>query len=379
MNILTVNIGGSSSKLGLHTLAQPNTDVLSCYETGLTAEEAYGLLHSFLENKAQSVGAICHRIVHAGPFHTEPQLITADVIAAIEEFSHIAPNHNPQALAWIRACEDFFKASIPQFAVFDTGHFSNLPEVASRYAVPAELSRPRLGFHGIAHQQMQEFVKGEQSGPYENTRVISLQLGSGCSIAASVGGRPIDTSMGYTPLEGLMMATRAGDIDPGLLLHLMKEEQLRPEELEKILYEGSGLIGVSGESADMGELLMSGTPQANLAVDMFCYRIKKYIGAYMAALGGVDWIIFSGGIGEKAPTIRLKVLQNLEQFGIAVDVDANAKAVKTTAEINLPDQPVRIAVLSCDENRLMAELTRQMQFSPNKVTPRHFHAGNNHG
>lgn len=136
MNILTVNIGGSSSKLGLHTVSLPQTDILHSYDAGLTEEEAYSLLYSFLDDRAQTVCAVCHRIVHAGPFHTEPQLITADVVAAIDEFTDFAPNHNPQTLLWIRACEEFFKAAIPQFAVFDTGYFSSLPAVASRYEKP---------------------------------------------------------------------------------------------------------------------------------------------------------------------------------------------------------------------------------------------------
>jgi len=379
MNILTVNIGGSSSKLGFHPANQPHEAVLHTYESDLSNEDVCSRLQGFLEGKTQAIDAICHRIVHAGPFHTEPQLITTDVISAIEEHTDIAPNHNPQALVWIRACEKLFSASIPQFAVFDTGYFNCLPEVASRYAVPSEFAKRRLGFHGLAHQCMQDFVKDKTASHIEDTRVISLQLGSGCSVTASIGGRPIDTSMGYSPLEGLVMATRSGDIDPGLLLHLMKKSQVSPKELERVLYQRSGLLGLSGETGDMDALLNLNSPDAKLAVEIFCYRIKKYVGAYMAAMGGVDWIIFSGGIGENAPSIRAKVLEDMDWFGIALDSDINNSTYGTASEINLPDQIVKIAVVSCEENALMARLTRQMQHKPPHITTQHTLSGGIHG
>lgn len=282
-----------------------------------------GLLHE--------LAAIGHRVVHGGDIFTDPVFIDATVVKAIEALSTLAPLHNPLALQVIRACEHFFKPAVPMTAVFDTAFFHDLPGHARRYALPNEWTRNygirRYGFHGIAHRWLWRRYHEISGADATASRVITLQLGQGCSMAAIRGGVPMETSMGFTPLEGLIMATRCGDVDAGALLYLA--ERLGIESLREGLNQRAGLLGMSGVSADMRELTAlesEGDAGAKLAIDAFCHRARKYLGAYLAVLGGADAIVFGGGIGEHAPVIRERICAGQEWCGLVVDEDANAGA-----------------------------------------------------
>jgi acetate kinase len=281
---------------------------------------------------------IGHRVVHGGERFQEPTVITGEVVAAIRDLVPLAPLHNPANLLGIEVLRQSFPR-VPQVAVFDTMFHQTLPPRAFHYALPYELYEKhrvrRYGFHGTSHA----YVAGEASRhlgrPLEETNLITLHLGNGASVAAIRNGRSIDTSMGLTPLEGLVMGTRCGDIDPALHFYLLRATGMAADELEGLLNSQSGLKGLCG-SNDMREILArgeQGDARARLAVDLFCYRIKKYIGAYWAILGRVDAVVFTGGIGENAPVIRERVVEGLEHLGLAVDPEKNRKAVGVLAEI----------------------------------------------
>jgi acetate kinase len=286
---------------------------------------------------------IGHRVVHGGERFQEPTLITGEVIAAIRELIPLAPLHNPANLLGIEVLRESFPR-VPQVAVFDTMFHQTLPPPAFHYALPFEFYENhhvrRYGFHGTSHA----YVAGEAAGYLrrdpEETNLITLHLGNGASAAAIKNGRSIDTSMGLTPLEGLVMGTRCGDVDPALHFYLLRETGMTPEELEGLLNTRSGLQGLCG-SNDMREILEQGSrgnDRARLAVDLFCYRIKKYIGAYVAVLGRVDAVVFTGGIGENAPAIREKIMEGMEHLGMAVDPEKNRNVSGSIAEI----QPERM-------------------------------------
>ena len=253
---------------------------------------------------ALDIAAVGHRVVHGGVKFSAPTLLTPEALAELETLNALAPLHNPPALAGIRAARAVFGPDVPMVAVFDTTFHRTLPEHASTYALPHELARRhglrRYGFHGLAHESMLRRYSELAGVPMSQANLITVQLGGGCSVAAIREGRSVDTSMGFTPLEGLMMATRAGDLDPGVLTTLLRHENLSPSALEDLLNRHCGLLGVSGRSADMRELLAvaSDDARAALAVEMFCYRVSKYVGAFLAALGGAQAIVFGGGTGE---------------------------------------------------------------------------------
>ena len=227
------------------------------------------------------------------------------------------------------------------------------------YALPQALSRQyhihRYGFHGIAHQAMLNRWQAIRPNIKNGGRVISIQLGSGCSITAIDHGQPVDTSMGFSPLEGLVMATRSGDIDPTVVSYLQQQSGLSLDEIERLLNRESGLLGVSGESADMRVLLASDNPEAALAVELYCYRVRKYIGAYLAVLGGADAILFGGGVGENSPQVRAKILQNMAWLGIELDVTENEKTLAVEAVISREKSDIAVWVIPVDEAKVMAE------------------------
>ncbi len=324
MVILTVNAGSSSLKLAAyeHGPAGLRPVARKGYDAG-----ASGVFAAFLQRHGiGSVSCIAHRVVHGGEFH-RPVLLDARVEAEIARLAPFAPLHNPPALAAIRACREDFGAGVPQVAVFDTAFFAGLPDVARIYALPRELERQglrRYGFHGIAHCSMwRQWCELEQR---RSGRAISLQLGAGCSITAVKDGRALDTSMGFSPLEGLVMATRCGDVDAGLLLYLQRELGWQSERIEEALNRHSGLAGVSGLSGDMRELERSEDPRARLAIELYCYRARKYLGAYLAVLGGADAILFGGGVGENASRIRERILLGLGWAGVSLDAARNRAA-----------------------------------------------------
>jgi acetate kinase len=312
------------------------------------------------------VSAIGHRVVHGGDVYTEPTRITGDVIAGIEALSTLAPLHNPLALDVIHACREFFHNAVPMVAVFDTAFHAHMPAAARCYAVPADWARAygirRYGFHGLAHRSMVERFRRLSGDSPPNPRVITLQLGHGCSVAAIRGGESIDTSMGYTPLEGLVMATRSGDVDPGALIRLAAEG-VGAAELDARLNRESGLLALSGVSGDMQALLTleaEGHDGARLAIEVFCLRARKYLGAYMALLGGADAVLFGGGIGEHAASIRERICASMQWSGLRLDSRANASAVGTERRISTNDsRPVAYAI-RVDEEALIAQDTHQL-------------------
>ena len=313
----------------------------------------------FVENGITGISLVAHRVVHGGDKMRQACLLSADVEAEIEKLAPLAPLHNPVALRWIRACRAMLAPSTRQVAVFDTAFYADLPPVARIYALPeawtARYQLRRYGFHGLAHKAMWQSWEARTGKSIKRGRVISLQLGAGCSITATDCGVAKDTSMGFSPLEGLVMATRSGDIDPGLITFLQRQEGLSPQATDQLLNDASGLLGVSGFSGDMRELLVSDSARSRLAVDLYCYRARKYIGAYIAVLGGVDAVLFGGGVGENAPDVRARILKGMEWSGIRLDEDANAAAKGSESCISRRDSRVEVWVIPVNEARLLAE------------------------
>lgn len=362
MTVLTVNAGSSSVRLAAYPLAADAPEPLARAKGQVESSQAASFLRTFVaQHQIQEIAVIAHRVVHGGDKLVRPTFVTEEIEVEIEKLGRLAPLHNPAAVTWIRACREVF-GPVPQVAAFDTAFYAALPEVARTYALPADLAERfglrRYGFHGLAHEAMWRRWCALHPERRNTGRVISLQLGSGCSITAINNGRPLDTSMGFTPLEGLVMATRPGDLDPGLLLHLQKELGLTLEELDELLHRRCGLLGVSGASPDMRALLSSEDPRARLAVELYCYRAKKYVGAYLAVLGGVDAIVFGGGVGENAPSIRAKILDGLSGFGLMLDDERNRAALGMEAPIHLEGATVQAWVLPVDEGALLAEAAR---------------------
>lgn len=312
----------------------------------------------------QEIDAVGHRVVHGGDRFTEPTLLNDDVVEEIEGLSELAPLHNAPALAAIRRARAVLGGSVPMVAVFDTAFFSSMPERATQYAIPRELAEKhgvrRYGFHGLAHRYMTERYAQLRSSAPERNRLVTLQLGNGCSASAIEGGRPVDTSMGFTPLEGLVMGTRSGDVDPSIATHIARAEGVDAEEAVNWLNTRSGLLGVSGRSADMRELLAAeaaGDRHAAFAVELFCYRAKKYIGAYFAALGGADAVVFGGGIGENAPAVRARICAGMEWCGLRLDPQRNEETVGSEGRISAQASRVAAFVLSVDEELIIARDT----------------------
>lgn len=307
-----------------------------------------------------------HRVVHGGDRFPGSVLIDGNVVAAIEALSDLAPLHNPACLSGIRTARASFGPDFPMVAVFDTAFHQTLPPHAAVYAIPYEMSMThrirRYGFHGIAHQYMTlRYAEIVQNRP-EDVTIITLQLGNGCSVTAIRNGRSVDTSMGFTPLEGLVMGTRSGDLDPGVVAYLTRKEELSAAEVENVLNERSGLLGVSGRARDMRELIKYAREdvRAQLAIDLFCYRVRKYIGAYLVALGGVEAIVFSGGIGENSPLVRAKICEGLEWCGLELDSTRNAAILGAEGQISLPQARIHAYVIPSDEEMLIAQDTARL-------------------
>ncbi|HXF28519.1 MAG TPA: acetate/propionate family kinase [Chlamydiales bacterium] len=403
MNILVVNSGSSSLKLtvfetyafGLKRMLEAQwkgingrTPKLSVNAGGKNYEKEFadteisvvdglkGIFEAAEKEcgyRAASIDAIGHRFVHGGSLYTKSVLINSQVLQELENLDHLAPLHNPACFAGIEGCMEFFGRKIPQVAVFDTAFHSHMPQVASLYAIPLPLTEKysirRYGFHGISHQFLwntyfknicsKQLVEGKKEA-----RIITAHLGNGCSITAIQDGCSLDTSMGFTPAEGLVMATRAGDIDAAVVDFLCQQEKKTVDEVLELLNFQSGLQGVSQFSSNMQELLCvyDTNEKARFAVQLFCYRIVKYIGAYMAILGGTDAIIFSGGIGENSPEIRQEVIQRFSWYGVKIDQQANQAAVKMKPahfqKISSEDSSIAIYVIATDENSAIAEETR---------------------
>lgn len=308
------------------------------------------------------IDAVGHRVVHGGNRFTSATVIDASSMEEIERLNDLAPLHNPNSVRGIRAARAAYGPDLPMVAVFDTAFHHAMPAHATTYAIPAALARRygirRYGFHGIAHQYVATRY-GEISGtPLERARIVTVHLGSGCSVTAIDQGRSIDTSMGFTPLEGLVMSTRSGDLDPSLVGYLARREDVAPDTVERWLNERSGLLGLSERSADMHELteVMESDAAARLAVEVFCYRVSKYIGAYLTVLGGGDAVIFSGGIGEHSPIVRARICERLRWCDLLLDAQRNADAVGQEERISSGGR-LQAYVIPADEELLIARET----------------------
>lgn len=359
MNILALNTGSSSIRVSLFSRNRKKLQRIAGWNFMPDEGDPGTMLKKALDRGDGSVDAVAHRVVHGGSRFSGSCLITPDVEDGIERLSLLAPLHNPRALEWIRACRALFGEKISQVGVFDTAFFSSLPERASEYALPKDLSRKhgirRYGFHGIAHRAMAERWTELAPDLHGGGRVISLQLGSGSSVTALRNGTPLDTSMGFSPIEGLVMSTRSGDVDAGALIYLQMSAGFSAEALDRMLNRESGLLGVSGLSGDMRELLQSDHPDARRAIDLYCYRAGKYIGSYLSVLHGCDAILFGGGVGENAPVIRERILADMQWCGIELDVSRNNVTIGREGCISSASSTVAGWVISVDEARVLAQ------------------------
>ena len=390
MNILVINAGSSSLK---YQLLNPDTqEVLAkglCERIGIDGKFTYKpagkdpikdadvampthseaiqtVLHALVDEKSGVIGsmkeidAVGHRVVHGGEAFSGSVLITDEVMAALEECIPLAPLHNPANITGIKACVDVMGKDVPQVAVFDTAFHQTMRPVAYTYALPYEYYEQdkvrRYGFHGTSHKYVSQRAAAMLGKPIEELKLISCHLGNGSSITAIDGGKSVDTSMGFTPLAGLPMGTRSGDLDAGILEYLMNKHGYNIDEMLNVLNKKSGVLGISGVSSDFRDL-ESAAPQGNqraqLALDVFHYSVKKYIGAYAAAMGGVDAIIFTAGVGENGPDTRAEAVAGLEYMGVKLDPEKNNTRGKEV-DIATDDSKVRILVIPTNEELMIA-------------------------
>jgi acetate kinase len=343
---------------------------LSSHEEGFEFMAQVNREDRIIKDESELLG-IGHRVVHGGELFSEPALIDDQVIADIRSLTPLAPLHNPSNLLGIELARTRFPV-VPQVAVFDTAFHQTLPPHAFHYAIPNEWYTGhhvrRYGFHGTSHLYVSREAARYLGKSPETISLITLHLGNGASAAAVQGGKSIDTSMGMTPLEGLVMGTRSGDVDPALPFFIMREMGMIAEQVEKSLNLLSGLKGICGMN-DIREIegqAKNGDEYANLALEIFCYRIKKYIGAYCAVLGRLDAVVFTGGIGENSVLVRSMVCSGLEHMGISLDKARNATVSGDVAEIQADRSPVKVLVVKTDEER---EIARQTILSIEKTRP----------
>lgn len=305
------------------------------------------------------IDRVAHRVVHGADRFRARARITPEVVRQIEELEDLAPLHNARALQVIRAAEAKVGPRVPAIAVFDTVFHQTIPDEAALYPLPLDLTRRskirRYGFHGISHRYlMLRYAEIAGRAP-EDLNLVTLHLEGGSSIAAIRRGQSVDTSMGFTPLEGLMMGTRSGDIDPAIVIYLMRKEKLASDAVERVLNKESGLLGVSGFSGDTRELVKQlSHPRADLALNMFCYRVRKYIGAYLAVLNGADAIVFGGGIGENTPLVRERICEHFAYCGIDLDRERNRELIDREGAITTPDSSIPIWMIPTQEGLMMA-------------------------
>lgn len=324
--------------------------------------------------RMEQVEAVGHRAVHGADVFVEPTLITKEVMAKLEECVPLAPLHNPANILGIREAQRVLP-DVPHVAVFDTAFHATIPQHAYLYALPLELATQhrirKYGFHGTSCQYVSERAAEMLGQPVEALKMIVCHLGNGASITAVDGGRSVETSLGFGTMGGLMMGTRAGDVDPAIVFHLHRDVGMSLESIEHMLYHESGLLGVSGRSRDMGAVLEgveAGDERCRLALDMFVYRIRSYIGAYTAVLGGADALVFTAGIGENSETVRRLVCENLEVLGIRFDARANARIHGVGGRISVSDSPVTVLVVPTDEERSIALQTEAVAASTRALT-----------
>jgi len=319
--------------------------------------------------RVDEIAAVGHRVVHGGEKFVQPTLITDDVLEGIEKVSQLAPLHNPPNIAGIRACMRLMPG-IPQVAVFDTAFHATIPDCAFMYALPYDYYTAfgvrRYGFHGTSHQYVAGIaldMLAKRGVAPEASRIVTCHLGNGCSMTAIRGGRAVDTSMGLTPTEGLVMGTRSGDLDPAILVYLARRLDAPASDIDRIINKESGLLGVSGLSSDMRDIeeaAAKGHARAALALEVFCYRIRKYIGAYAAAMGGIDAIVFTAGIGENSPVVRERACRHLGFLGVELDEAKNASERGRAVDLAKASSRVRVLLVPTNEERMIARETMRV-------------------
>lgn len=358
--ILVVNSGSSSLRLALFERQADNFVEIRSERFDTSGKDKTALLKNFMRTqRIDETVLIAHRVVHGGGRFNSAAIIDDTVMQQIESLAPLAPLHNPAALSLIKAVASLLSARVRQLAVFDTAFFNDLPAVARSYAIPAAVSREhqvyRYGFHGLAHEYMWQQWCRLTGNTAQQGRLITLQLGSGCSIAAISNGQALDTSMGFSPMEGLVMATRSGDLDPGILLYLQREAGYSIDQLDDLLNKHSGLLGVSEHSADMRELLAASDEATALALDIYVYRLRKYIGAYLNVLGGAEAIVFGGGVGEHSSEIRSRVLKGMQWCGFEIDRKSNDASNGSEACISSPHSRCQVWVIPVREEWMVAK------------------------
>jgi acetate kinase len=366
--VVTVNSGSTSVKLGAFQSTGSPESLRAVHNEQRNGRDLdpREVLREFLCKLDESqLTAVAHRVVHGGTRFARPVLIDPSVETALRELAELAPLHNPVAVAWIVAARSVCLPQVRQVAVFDTAFFANLPRVAAEYAVArakgTDLGVRRYGFHGLAHESMWRRWRDLHPQLPQGGRVITLQLGGGSSAAAIDRGRPLDTSMGFTPLEGLVMATRSGDIDPAAVAYLGAKLHASPERMVEWLNHECGLLGVSGSSGDMRQLMTEPRSEAaQFAIELYCYRAAKYVGAYFTVLGGCDGIVFGGGVGEHSAEIRARILAPLAWAGVQLDVSANQAARGSEACISRQGSRTTIQVIPSDEDQLLASAALEL-------------------
>jgi acetate kinase len=365
---LVENIGGTAAVKFEVPGREPLRETAEILEHAIAVEKILDFL-THAENgvlrERREIDAVGHRVVHGGERFKASALITDDVLAGIEACFDMAPLHNPPNVEGYKAARAALPG-VPQVAVFDTSFHQTMPPEAYLYGLPYALYQRhgirRYGFHGTSHRFVSARLAALLGRAPEDPglRLITCHLGNGCSMAAIRGGRSVDTSMGFTPLEGLLMGTRSGDVDPAAVLHVMEHEEIGVEEASAMLNKQSGLLGISGVSNDMRALLEAeaqGNDRARLAVHVFCYRLRKYVAAYIGVLGGVDGLAFAGGIGENAPAIRARALAGLEGLGVTLVPELNTAARGSEAEISPGGSGTRVFVVPTNEELLIARDT----------------------
>lgn len=376
MNVLALNCGSSTVKFRLVAVepGAPAADgrVLAEGTQSVHGEDYAAPIGAALTaaRAAAAIDAVGHRVVHGGARFIAPTPIDATVIAALTGLQTLAPLHNRPSVAGIRACRDALGAATPMVAVFDTAFHAAMPPHATTYAIDAALAARhgirRFGFHGISYAWATARAAAMLGRRVEELKLVALHLGSGCSAAAIRGGVSVDTSMGLTPLEGLVMRTRAGDLDPALVGVLARAETASLETVEHWLNERSGLRGLAGGDGDVRDLLAREPEdaRARLALEVFCHRARKYVGAYLAVLEGADAVVFTGGIGEHAPEIRRRIAEGFAWCGLALDTARNAATLGGDGVISAGGAAVAALVVAADEERMIAAETAARLTSP---------------
>ena len=351
-----VKLANGEKKQIMHDMPEHTEGVKFIFS--LLTDPEIGVIKSLKE-----INAVGHRMVHGGEKFAKSVVITPEVIKAFEEVSDLAPLHNPANLKGIRAVEELMPG-LPQVGVFDTAFHQTMPQYSYMYALPYEVYEKygvrRYGFHGTSHRYVSARVCEFLGVDYTKQRIITCHIGNGGSLAAVKNGKCKDTTMGLTPLEGIMMGTRSGDVDGGAVTFLQKKLGLNPDQMSDLLNKKSGVAGISGVGSDMRDLeaaVAAGNKRAKLATDMYNYKIKKYVGAFAAAMGGVDIIVFTAGVGENQASMRAEVCRDMEFMGVKVDEALNATIRGKEAVISTPDSKVKVVVIPTDEELMIASDT----------------------